>query len=46
MPSELKLPVDVFHAATARDHDANQVTLSGLLNTLDGIAPPHGCSWC
>lgn len=34
--------VDVFHAATARDDDANQVTLSGLLNTLDGIATPHG----
>lgn len=34
--------VDVFHAATARDDDANQVTLSGLLNTLDGVATPHG----
>jgi hypothetical protein len=33
--------VDVFHAATRRDDDA-EVTLSGLLNTLDGIATPHG----
>lgn len=33
---------DVFHAATKRDDDANEVTLSGLLNTLDGIATPHG----
>lgn len=34
--------VDVFHAMTARDDTAGQVTLSGLLNTLDGIATPHG----
>jgi len=34
--------VDVFHAATARDDSADQVTLSGLLNALDGIATPHG----
>jgi hypothetical protein len=33
--------VDVFHAATERDDDAD-VTLSGLLNALDGIATPHG----
>lgn len=33
--------IDVFHAATRRDDDAD-VTLSGLLNTLDGIATPHG----
>lgn len=33
--------VDVFHAATKRDDD-NEVTLSGLLNALDGIATPHG----
>ena len=33
--------VDVFHAATRRDDD-KAVTLSGLLNTLDGIATPHG----
>lgn len=32
---------DVFHAATKRDDDAD-VTLSGLLNTLDGVATPHG----
>jgi hypothetical protein len=34
--------VDVFHATTARDDSGEQVTLSGLLNTLDGIATPHG----
>ena len=33
--------IDVFHAATQRDDDSG-VTLSGLLNTLDGIATPHG----
>jgi chaperone BCS1 len=33
--------VDVFHAATQRDDDS-EVTLSGLLNALDGIATPHG----
>jgi hypothetical protein len=34
---------DVFHAATKRDDDSpDKVTLSGLLNTLDGIATPHG----
>jgi hypothetical protein len=33
--------VDVFHAATSRDDDS-EVTLSGLLNALDGIATPHG----
>jgi hypothetical protein len=33
--------VDVFHAATQRDENAG-VTLSGLLNALDGIATPHG----
>lgn len=32
---------DVFHAATRRD-DEGGVTLSGLLNALDGIATPHG----
>ena len=32
---------DVFHAATSRDDDS-EVTLSGLLNALDGIATPHG----
>lgn len=34
--------VDVFHAATQRDDSDGHVTLSGLLNTLDGIATPHG----
>lgn len=33
--------IDVFHAATKRDDDSD-VTLSGLLNSLDGIATPHG----
>jgi ATPase family associated with various cellular activities (AAA)/BCS1 N terminal len=33
--------IDVFHAATVRDDQA-EVTLSGLLNTLDGIGTPHG----
>ncbi len=33
--------VDVFHAATQRA-DGDGVTLSGLLNALDGIATPHG----
>lgn len=33
--------VDVFHAATQRNDD-NGVTLSGLLNALDGITTPHG----
>ncbi len=34
--------VDVFHATTQRDDDNEGVTLSGLLNALDGIATPHG----
>lgn len=34
--------IDVFHAATARDDDKNKVTLSGLLNALDGFVTPHG----
>lgn len=33
--------VDVFHAATQRTEDTG-VTLSGLLNALDGIATPQG----
>lgn len=33
--------VDVFHAAKVRD-DKNGVSLSGLLNSLDGVATPHG----
>jgi hypothetical protein len=35
--------IDVFSAATDRDDDKeNAVTLSGLLNSLDGIATPYG----
>lgn len=34
--------VDVFHAATLRSESDKGVTLSGLLNALDGIATPHG----
>lgn len=34
--------VDVFHAATMRNDDGKGVTLSGLLNALDGITTPHG----
>jgi hypothetical protein len=34
--------VDVFQAATSREDTSGRVTLSGLLNTLDGIATPHG----
>jgi hypothetical protein len=34
--------IDVFHAATQRDDREGRVTLSGLLNTLDGVATPHG----
>ena len=33
---------DVFHAATVREESKDAVTLSGLLNALDGIATPHG----
>jgi hypothetical protein len=34
--------VDVFHAATNRDDEQQGASLSGLLNSLDGIATPHG----
>ncbi|MCV7175107.1 AAA family ATPase [Mycolicibacterium sphagni] len=36
--------VDVFHAAKERDESDSDstLTLSGLLNALDGIATPHG----
>lgn len=34
--------VDVVHAARVRDDTAKGVTLSGLLNGLDGIVTPHG----
>jgi len=33
---------DVFHATRQRNDDEKGVTLSGLLNALDGIATPHG----
>ncbi len=33
---------DVFQATREREPDAKGVTLSGLLNALDGIATPHG----
>ena len=33
--------IDVFRAATERNDDGD-LTLSGLLNALDGIATPHG----
>jgi len=33
---------DVLHAATTRDDERAGVTLSGLLNSLDGVATPHG----
>jgi hypothetical protein len=34
--------VDVAHAAASRDDDRKGVTLSGLLNALDGLVTPHG----
>ena len=34
--------VDIFHAATSRQEGFGGTTLSGLLNSLDGIATPHG----
>lgn len=34
--------IDVFHAATQRDDDSGGLTMSGLLNALDGIATPAG----
>jgi chaperone BCS1 len=33
--------IDVFHAAKVREDD-NGVSMSGLLNSLDGVATPHG----
>jgi len=39
---ELLEDVDVFHSATERDDEGSGVTLSGLLNALDGIATPRG----
>jgi hypothetical protein len=34
--------VDTLHSATSRDDDAEHVSMSGLLNSLDGIATPAG----
>lgn len=34
--------IDIASAATDRDDERNGVTMSGLLNGLDGIATPHG----
>lgn len=34
--------VDVFAATHEREAEAGQVTMSGLLNVLDGIITPHG----
>lgn len=34
--------VDVFHAATQRNDDKEGVSLSGLLNALDGVSTPSG----
>lgn len=34
--------VDIFHAATERDDNAGGLTLSAMLNALDGIWTPHG----
>lgn len=34
--------VDVYHAATSREAETDQVSLSGLLNALDGVGTPHG----
>lgn len=34
--------VDVFSAASSRVEGVDRVSLSGLLNALDGVATPHG----
>lgn len=34
--------MDVFHAAKDRDDESPGVTLTGVLNSLDGIWTPHG----
>jgi len=34
--------VDIFHAATQRDDDKAGISLSGLLNALDGVSTPSG----
>lgn len=34
--------IDVLHAAKTRDDEKARVSLSGLLNALDGVTTPHG----
>lgn len=34
--------IDVVHAATSREETPSTVSLSGLLNALDGVTTPHG----
>lgn len=34
--------VDVFRAATQREDEDESVSMSGLLNALDGVSTPHG----
>lgn len=34
--------IDIYHAATSREAESGSVTLSGLLNALDGVSTPHG----
>lgn len=34
--------IDVVHAAKSRDDESKRVSLSGLLNALDGFTTPHG----
>jgi hypothetical protein len=34
--------VDIYHAATSREAETGQLSLSGLLNALDGVSTPHG----
>lgn len=34
--------IDVLNVVSDRDSDGDELTLSGLLNALDGVATPHG----
>lgn len=34
--------IDIFHATRERDDEAGGVSLSGLLNVLDGVSTPNG----
>lgn len=34
--------IDVFSAATSREAESEELSLSGLLNALDGVTTPHG----